>query len=69
MVVGRNKEMGGLANSLIGILGALVAGWIVGLLFPSAPEVSGINLYSIVLGVVGAVLLLLVTGWFRERSA
>ena len=69
IVVGRNKEMGCLANIVIGVLGALIAGLIIGLLFPEAPEVRGINLYSIVLGVAGAVLLLLVTGWFRGKSA
>jgi uncharacterized membrane protein YeaQ/YmgE (transglycosylase-associated protein family) len=69
IVVGRNKEMGCLANIVIGVLGALVAGLIMGLLFPAAPDIGGINLYSIVLGAAGAVLLLLVTGWFRGRSA
>ena len=68
IVVGRNKEMGCLANIVIGVLGALVAGFIMGLLFPEAPDIRGINLYSIVLGGAGAVLLLLVTGWYRERS-
>lgn len=69
IIVGRNRAMGRWANIAIGILGALIAGLIMGLLFPSAPDVSGINLYSIVLGVLGAVLLLLITGWFRGRRA
>lgn len=69
IVLGRNKEMGCWANIGIGILGALIAGLVMSLIFPSAPDIGGVNLYSIVLGTLGAVLLLLVTGWFRGRSA
>ena len=68
MIVGRNKEMGGLANIVAGILGSVIGGFIVRYFFPDAPAVAGINLYSIVVGVIGAVLLLLVTGWFRPSS-
>jgi len=69
IILGRNKEMGCWANIGIGILGALIAGLVMSLIFPSAPDVGGINLYSIVLGVIGAVLLLLITGWYRGRPA
>jgi uncharacterized membrane protein YeaQ/YmgE (transglycosylase-associated protein family) len=66
ILVGRNKQMGAVANILIGIAGSLVAGFIISLLFPGAPEVAGLNLYSIVTSVLGAGLLLLITGWFRK---
>ena len=66
MLVGRNKQMGAVANILIGIAGSLIGGFIVGFLFPEAPAVAGLNLYSIVVGVLGAGLLLLITGWFRK---
>jgi uncharacterized membrane protein YeaQ/YmgE (transglycosylase-associated protein family) len=69
IILGRNKEMGCWANIGIGILGALIAGLVMSLIFPSAPDVGGVNLYSIVLGVIGAVLLLLITGWYRGRPA
>jgi len=68
IVLGRNKEMGCWANIGIGILGALIAGLVMGFIFPSAPDIGGVNLYSIALGALGAVLLLLVTGWFRGRA-
>jgi uncharacterized membrane protein YeaQ/YmgE (transglycosylase-associated protein family) len=67
IILGRNKEMGCWANIGIGILGALIAGLVMSLIFPSGPDVGGVNLYSIVLGVIGAVLLLLITGWYRGR--
>jgi uncharacterized membrane protein YeaQ/YmgE (transglycosylase-associated protein family) len=69
IILGRNKEMGCWANIGIGILGALIAGLVMSLIFPSASDVGGVNLYSIVLGVIGAVLLLLITGWYRGRPA
>ena len=69
IILGRNKEMGCWANIGIGILGALIAGLVMSLILPSAPDVGGVNLYSIVLGVIGAVLLLLITGWYRGRPA
>ena len=68
IILGRNKEMGCWANIGIGILGAIVAGLVMSLIFPGAPDVGGVNLYSIVLGVIGAVLLLLITGWYRGRQ-
>jgi len=68
IVLGRNKEMGCWANIGIGILGAIIVGLVMSLIFPSAPDIGGVNLYSIVLGTLGAVLLLLVTGWYRGRA-
>jgi len=71
IVLGRNKEMGCWANIGIGILGALIMGLVMIIFFPpppSAPDIGGVNLYSIILGTLGAVLLLLVTGWYRGRA-
>ena len=68
IVLGRNKEMGCWANIGIGILGAVIAGLVMSLIFPSAPDIGGVNLYSIILGTVGAVLLLFVSGCYRGRA-
>lgn len=71
IVLGRNKEMGCWANIGIGILGAFIMGLVMIIFFPpppSAPDIGGVNLYSIILGTLGAVLLLLVTGWYRGRA-
>ena len=65
LIVKRNEQMGAGANIFIGILGGLIAGLVVRFLFPNAPAVSGINLYSICLGILGALAVLLITGWFR----
>jgi len=43
MLVGRNKEMGGLANVVAGILGYVIGGFIVRQLIPDAPAVAGLS--------------------------
>jgi uncharacterized membrane protein YeaQ/YmgE (transglycosylase-associated protein family) len=58
--------MGCLANTVVGILGAIVGGLIVRFLGLSGPQVVGLDLYSIVVGVLGSVVLLLGLGLFKE---
>ena len=67
VIMGRSRRMGCLANIAIGILGALLAGFLVPLVFPRARFPVGFNLYSIGVAVLGAVILLGVTGWFSRR--
>ncbi len=68
IMVGRNKEMGCLANTVVGILGSVVGGMIIRFLGLGGPEVVGLNLYSIMLGVLGAVVLLLGLGLFKKQD-
>jgi uncharacterized membrane protein YeaQ/YmgE (transglycosylase-associated protein family) len=68
LITGRNERMGCLANIVVGILGALVGGFIVDVLLPGNQGVSaGFNLWSILVALLGAVVVLLVFGWFRGR--
>jgi uncharacterized membrane protein YeaQ/YmgE (transglycosylase-associated protein family) len=54
-----NKRGDGLILDIIlGIVGAVVGGWVVGLL--GYGGVSGLNLYSLVVAVVGSILVLVV---------
>jgi uncharacterized membrane protein YeaQ/YmgE (transglycosylase-associated protein family) len=43
---------------LLGIVGAVVGGWLFGMF--GAPGVTGLNLYSLLVAVVGAILFLIV---------
>lgn len=56
-IVNRSGE-GLVRDCLLGIVGALVGGWAMS--FLSEPGVSGLNLYSLVVAVVGAVVVLIV---------
>ncbi len=56
MVMGRNNQMGCLANIVVGIIGAVVGGWIMS--FFGKTGVTGFNLVSFVVAVIGAVVFL-----------
>ncbi len=64
MIMGRNAQMGALANIVVGIIGALIGGFIMNSL--GGPGVTGFNLYSILVAIGGAVVLLLIVGLFRR---
>jgi len=53
MIMGRNAQMGALANIVVGIVGALIGGFLMNAL--GAPGVSGFNLYSVLVAIGGAV--------------
>ena len=56
-IVDRSGE-GLVRDCLLGIIGALVGGWAMS--FLNEPGVSGLNLYSLVVAVAGAVVVLIV---------
>lgn len=64
MITGRNAKMGAIANIVVGIAGALIAAYVMSLL--GFGGVSGINLYSIVVAIIGATALLLIIGLFKK---
>lgn len=64
MIMGRNAQMGAVANIVVGIIGALIGGFIMNSL--GGPAVTGFNLYSILVAIGGAVVLLFIVGLFRR---
>jgi uncharacterized membrane protein YeaQ/YmgE (transglycosylase-associated protein family) len=57
---------GGLVTDIVvGILGALIGGFLANLL--GASGITGFNLYSVLVAIVGAVVLLLIVRVFRGR--
>jgi uncharacterized membrane protein YeaQ/YmgE (transglycosylase-associated protein family) len=57
-IAGTDAEQGWLANIIIGILGALVGGFLFNLLGGSG--VTGFNIWSLIVAVIGALVLLTV---------
>ncbi len=62
-IVNRTGE-GLLLDIVLGIVGAVVGGWLAG--FFGLAGVSGVNLYSIAIAVVGAIVVLLVYHGIRR---
>lgn len=68
MIMRTDAEQGAVANIIVGILGALVGGFISRAL--GGPDVSaGFNLMSLIIAIIGAVVLLAVVRMFRRHSA
>lgn len=62
---GNDARMGIGANILIGIGGAIIGGWVASLL--DLAPVTGINIWSIIVAVVGAVILLAIINAMTGR--
>lgn len=67
MIMKRNREMGAVANIVVGVVGAGIGGFIASLF--GLGTVSGFTFYSLLIAIVGACILLAVIGAFqRSRS-
>ncbi len=62
MITGRTERMGCLTNIVVGIAGSFVGGVLGWLIF------GGASSRHFILALVGAILLLIITGWFSEPA-
>jgi uncharacterized membrane protein YeaQ/YmgE (transglycosylase-associated protein family) len=66
-VIMPGRDPGGIiVTILIGIVGAIIGGMIVGLFIPG-DLISGINITTIIVATLGAILLLAIYRWFVGR--
>lgn len=65
IVIGQDKATETIANIVVGIIGSFVGGFIVNL--AGGEGVTGLNLYSLAVSVLGAVVLLFVFGFFKNK--
>jgi uncharacterized membrane protein YeaQ/YmgE (transglycosylase-associated protein family) len=65
-LVNRRGE-GIVLDILLGVVGAFAGGWLFRIF--GAPGVSGLNLYSLMVAVIGSVVLLVIYHLFRRRRA
>lgn len=56
LVMNTNEEQGAIANIVVGILGALIGGFVMGML--GGDGTTGFNLYSLLVAIGGAIVLL-----------
>ncbi|MDK2905020.1 MAG: hypothetical protein PWP16_1271 [Eubacteriaceae bacterium] len=64
IITSNNKKMGLVKNVLIGILGAIIGGWIFS--YFGQAGVTGLNLWSIFVSFVGAAILLVVINLIKD---
>lgn len=62
-----DAEQGAIGNIVVGIVGALLGGFLVSLF--GGAGVTGFNLYSMIVAVLGAVVLLAIVRAFRGKKA
>jgi len=67
-LVMKGGGFGLLGNIFVGVIGGVIGGWLAGLLFKMPNAVNGINLESIVVAFLGAVLFILVARMFQGRG-
>ncbi|MDF2845212.1 MAG: GlsB/YeaQ/YmgE family stress response rane protein [Herbinix sp.] len=65
-ITGDDAKMGFGLNLVVGILGAFIGGWLAGI-FGLGPA-TGINLWSFIISILGAVILLSIVGMFKRKS-
>lgn len=64
MIMKKNESMGAIANIITGIIGAFICGIVFNLI--GAEKVTGLNIYSVLVSVVGACILLWIVGKFKK---
>jgi uncharacterized membrane protein YeaQ/YmgE (transglycosylase-associated protein family) len=64
IIMNKNRQMGALANIIVGIVGAFLGGWIMNSF--GAAGVTGFNLQSLLVAILGAVVLLFIVGLVRR---
>ena len=66
-LVGGDESMGVVGHVVLGIVGAVVGGWIAGLVF-GGDFVNGLNVVTIVVAVIGAVVVVLAWNALTRRG-
>jgi uncharacterized membrane protein YeaQ/YmgE (transglycosylase-associated protein family) len=67
MIAGTNEQQGALANIVVGIVGAMIGGFVANLF--GFEGVTGFNIWSLLIAVGGAALLLMIVGMFRGNRS
>ena len=67
-IMGTDAQQGAVGNIVVGILGAFVGGWIMTMLGGSSASLGSINLYSILVAIGGAVVLLFLYRLLTRRG-
>src|SRR5690606_41377760 len=68
LIMRRDAQQGILLNIVVGIVGALIGGWLIGPLLGAGSVNDGITVVSVVVSLIGAIVLLAIAHLFRRGS-
>ncbi|MCS3903131.1 putative membrane protein YeaQ/YmgE (transglycosylase-associated protein family) [Methylohalomonas lacus] len=68
MIMGTNAQQGIILNVVVGIVGALIGGWLIGPLLGAGSINDGITVMSFIVSLIGAVILLAILRLFQRSS-
>ena len=66
MIMGRDNQMGALANIVVGIVGAVIGGFLFNLL--GLAGTTGFNVWTLIVSILGAIVLLFLVGLVQRAS-
>jgi uncharacterized membrane protein YeaQ/YmgE (transglycosylase-associated protein family) len=66
IVMRTNEEQGAVGNVIVGIIGAILGGYLMQAL--GASGTTGLNFYSLLVAILGAIVLLAIVNFFRRGS-
>ena len=66
MITGNNDKTGAGKNILVGIAGAFIGGFVMNLI--GGTGITGFNVWSLVVAIIGSVILLLIINAFSNRK-
>lgn len=67
LIMGADEQMGALANIIVGILGAFLGGFLANLF--GLGGVSGFNVWSLVVAILGSIVLIWIVRMFRRTAS
>jgi len=68
IIMRRDAQQGILLNIIVGIVGAIIGGWLIGPLLGAGSINDGISVMSFIVSLIGAVILLAIVNLFRRGS-
>jgi len=69
MIMSTDARQGIFLNIVVGIVGAMIGGWLIGPLLGAGSINDGITVMSFIVSLIGAVALLAILSFFRRSTA
>lgn len=68
MIMGTDAQQGIILNVVVGIIGALIGGWLIGPMIGAGSINDGVSIMSFIVSLIGAIILLAILSLFRRGA-